>query len=309
MAGAPPDPQLSQLLLEVDQALQRIEQGTYGICETCHDTIEADRLAANPLLRFCLDHLSPAERRALGEDLELAARIQDRLLPKQGLLANGWEAHFHYQALGPVSGDYCDLIPADDNGLYFLLGDAAGKGVAASMLMSQLHAMFRTLTTLGLPPDELLERANRIFCEGALATHYATVVCGRAQADGRVELANAGHCPPVLLRDGKMSTLDSTGFPLGMFCHGTYTKHELQFGPGDTLLLYTDGLSEACDGDGAEYGSDRVARITAEHAARGAQELVTAFLNDLDRFRGSSPRRDDLSILALCRSAQAMRAA
>ncbi len=309
MAGAPQDPQLSQLLSEVDQALQRVERGTFGLCEECKGAIEPERLEANPLLRFCIDHLNPEERRALQDDLELASRIQKRLLPTRGLEMNGWEAHFHYQAFGPVSGDYCDLIPADGNGLYFLLGDAAGKGVAASMLMSQLHAMFRALATLGLPPDQLLDRANRIFCEGALSTHYATVVCGRAQADGRVELANAGHCPPVLLRDGNTMSLDSTGFPLGMFCHGSYGKHDFQLGPGDTLLLHTDGLSEACDGDGAEYGPERVAQVAAEHAARGAQELVGAFVDDLERFRGSAPRGDDLTILALCRSQRAAKTA
>jgi sigma-B regulation protein RsbU (phosphoserine phosphatase) len=309
MAGAPPDRQLSQLLSEVDQALQRVEQGTYGICEACNESIEPERLAANPLLRFCLGHLTEEEQRALEADLELASRIQHRLLPQIGLEANGWEAHFHYQAFGPVSGDYCDLIPADGDGLYFLIGDAAGKGVAASMLMSQLHAMFRALATLGLSADQLLERANRIFCDGVLSTHYATVVCGRAHADGRIEIANAGHCLPVLLRKGEMTILDSTGFPLGMFAHGTYGKHEFQLAAGDALLLYTDGLSEACDGDGAEYGSARVAQVAAANAARGAQELVGAFLEDLDRFRGSEPRRDDLSILALCRSQRAVRAA
>jgi sigma-B regulation protein RsbU (phosphoserine phosphatase) len=309
MAGAPRDPQLSQLLSEVDQALQRVQQGTFGICEACNEEIEPERLAANPLLRFCLGHLTAEEQRALGEDLELAARIQNALLPAGGLQVNGWEAHFHYQAFGPVSGDYCDLIPADGNGLYFLLGDAAGKGVAASMVMSQLHAMFRTLATLGLSPDQLLQRVNHIFCEGALSTHYATVVCGRAEANGRVEVANAGHCPPVLLRDGQMTILDSTGFPLGMFCQVSYGQHELQLGPGDALLLYTDGLSEACDGAGAEYGPERVARVAAENAPRGAQELVGAFLHDLDAFRGNAPRRDDLSILALCRSQRAARAA
>lgn len=213
----------------------------------------------------------------------------------------GWSACYHYEAFGPVSGDYCDLIPAGDV-LYFVLGDVAGKGIAASLLMSQLHAMFRTLTTLALSPDDLLERANRIFCEAALSTHYATVVCGRARADGTVQLANAGHCLPLLLHGGKVTALESTGFPLGMFGNSQYGSVHLNLAAGDGLLLYTDGVSEARDGAGAEYGAERLTRAAARHAQFGPQQLLRGCLDDLAAFMRGTARGDDLSVLAVARA-------
>src|SRR3979411_1099970 len=116
------DASLSQLLTAVDAALSRIDQGTFGLCEECHDSIEAERLLTDPLVRFCLDHLTSAEQRALESDLSLAARIQRALLPKLGLAPLGWEVCYHYQPASMGSGDYCDLFEIDD-GLLFMLGD------------------------------------------------------------------------------------------------------------------------------------------------------------------------------------------
>ena len=96
------DASLSQLLTAVDDALRRIDQGTFGICETCHDSVEPERLLADPLVRFCLDHLTSTEQRALESDLSLAARIQRRLLPECGLTPKGWDVGFHYQPAGMV---------------------------------------------------------------------------------------------------------------------------------------------------------------------------------------------------------------
>ncbi|MBZ5569603.1 MAG: SpoIIE family protein phosphatase [Acidobacteriia bacterium] len=303
ISTAPAEAQFSQLLREVDSALERVANGSYGLCETCHDPIEAERLAANPLLRLCLGHLTPREQRALEDDLQLASRIQNNLLPAKELRVGGWSACYHYEAFGPVSGDYCDLIPAAGEVLYFVLGDVAGKGIAASMLMSQLHAMFRTLITLGLAPDDLLERANRIFCETALSTHYATVICGRAQPDGAVHLANAGHCPPLLLCGDQVSALESTGLPLGMFGNSQYGSVHLKLVAGDGLLLYTDGISESCDGSGQEYGAERLTRAAAHHAQFGPQQLVRGCLEDLGTFARGAARNDDLSVLAVARAA------
>ena len=111
---------------------------------------------------MCLDHLTPAEARALEQDLNLAARVQRGLLPPREALIDGWEAAHHYQPAGAVSGDYCDLIRADNGDAYFLLGDVAGKGVSAAMLMSHLSALLRTLVSVGLPLSQLMERTSRV---------------------------------------------------------------------------------------------------------------------------------------------------
>src|SRR6202022_4273485 len=115
------DASLSQLLTAVDAALSRIAQGTFGLCEMCHDSIEAERLLADPLVQFCLDHLTNAEQRALENDLSLAARIQRALLPKPDLSPTAWDVRYHYQPAGVVSGDYCDLFETKD-GLLLMLG-------------------------------------------------------------------------------------------------------------------------------------------------------------------------------------------
>ena len=99
LTRAPADAQLRQLLDEVDSALARLDDGSYGICETCHEPIETDRILADPLVRFCLDHLTPRQQRALEEDLEVAWGIQRGLLPQQGLRAAGWETAYHYEGL------------------------------------------------------------------------------------------------------------------------------------------------------------------------------------------------------------------
>src|SRR6185369_7803679 len=101
--------------------------------------------------------------------------------------------------------------------LYFALGDVSGKGVAASMLMAKLHAVLRSLIPLSLSVDQLTERASRLFGESTLPGQYATLICGRASANGEVSLCNAGHPPALLNRDGRIASISATGLPLGMF--------------------------------------------------------------------------------------------
>jgi sigma-B regulation protein RsbU (phosphoserine phosphatase) len=294
------DARLEGLLGEVDRALAQIDCGGYGICESCHDSIESRALAADPLIRYCLDHLSEPERRRLEGDLELAARVQSRLLPEPRLRVGGWEVAYRYEPMGPVGGDYCDLVRASGDDFFFFLGDVSGKGVAASLLAAQLHGLFRTLVALDLPLETMVEHANRIFCESILSGHFATLVCGRASASGDLDFINAGHPSPVLVRAGQAVALESGGHPLGLFCDGRYRAERIGFSASDSLLLYTDGLSEAASPSGEEYGPDRAARIAAG-AHPDAEALVRACVADVGAFRRAAPRADDLTVMALRR--------
>jgi sigma-B regulation protein RsbU (phosphoserine phosphatase) len=288
-------------LQEVDAALERFESGTYGICESCHDTIEPDRLIANPLERFCLDHLSASEQRALEDDLTLAAQIQRGLLPKHSVRVGGWHFDYAYEPARIVSGDYVDIVHDGDEDLYFVLGDVSGKGVAASMLMTKLHTVFRSLVPLQLGVDQLTERASRLFGDSTLPGQYATLICGRASKHGTVSICNAGHPPALLNRCGKVEQISATGLPLGMFPNQTFSADNLSLESGDSLLLYTDGVPDTLDSGNEEYGRARLINMATRSASCDPEELVTSCLSDVSTFRGLSPRFDDISIMAIRR--------
>jgi sigma-B regulation protein RsbU (phosphoserine phosphatase) len=299
IALAPQNGSFAGLLRQVDSALERMAKGSYGMCETCHDPVEEDRLMADPLVCYCLDHLTQPQRAALQRDLDLASEVQRKLLPQAGLRAGNWETSYHYAPIGPVSGDYCDLIPSDGQ-LFFVLGDVSGKGVAASMLMTQLHALFRSLTGMAMPLAPMVSQVNRVFCESALAGQYATLVCGQAKPTGEVEIHNAGHWPAIIVGRGGVLRIESTGLPLGLFHEAELSATRLTLERGDTLFLYSDGLSEA-RGAGDEYGVDRVVSLLRQQSTRPLDALIAACLDDLRTFTKGAALSDDLTLLAIRR--------
>ena len=194
-----------------------------------------------------------------------------------------------------------------------MLGDVAGKGVAASMRMTQLHALFRSLIGMGLPLAEIVEHINRLLCDSGLSGQYATLVCGRAEPGGEVELFNAGHLPVIAVTQGQVTSgqtqprptssgqvrlLESTSFPLGMFRDASFTSARVQLCKGDMLFLFTDGLSEA-DGGSGEYGVERVANLVGGLSSDCAAGVISACLEDLRGFVGAHPGMDDLTLLAI----------
>lgn len=294
--------ELTQLLSEVDAALHRMDIGIYGLCEVCHDPVEPERLLADPLTRFCLGDLTPGEQHALEEDLKLAAQIQSGLLPHPHQKIDGWEVAYHYQPAGPVSGDYCDLISGEDQTLHFVLGDVSGKGVAASMLMAHLHAMFRTLTSINLPLEQMVERVSRVFCESTLPTQYATLVCGRASTNGEVEICNAGHLPPLVIQQGVVSSIAATGLPVGVFCSESFSVSRFQMQKGDSLFLYTDGFSERSDSSGCEYGIERLSSLLREKRNLSPLPMIELGLRELEAFADGGAPFDDLTLMAIQRT-------
>ena len=305
--------EIHRLVAQVDAALARLEGGTFGICEVCGGTLEPERMVADPLTRICLDELPPEERRRLEDDLEMASRIQRALLPPQNLSAHGWDVHYRYEPLGLVSGDYCDLIVSPANGhageLFFLLGDVSGKGVSASLLMSHLHAMFRSLVTTGQPLGQMLSVASRLFCESTTAGQFATLIAGRADANGCVEIASAGHPPALLLHCNGVTRIESGGFPLGMFSDARFVTQKLEVCPGDALLFYSDGVTESRGASGEEYGVDRLTKFAEQKRNSTPAEMVAGCMSDLRAFSGGERRTDDVTVMALRRAAEQAAAA
>jgi len=292
--------QLDGLLREVESAIERLTQlETYGVCQVCHDLIGQAAMNADPLARNCLSCFTPEQLRELEQDLDRAWLIQGESLPKQNLKFNGWEVSYHYEPAGPVSGDYCDLVNTESGDLYFLIGDVSGKGIAASLLMSRLHAIFRSLIGAGLAVNELVERANQIFGDTTMRPYYATLVCGKAAANGDLEICNAGHCPPLLVSGGEITSLPATGLPIGMFCQEKYSATRAKLNRGDRLLLYTDGLSEARNSHDHEYGDARLESFLRNSLNVSTPVLLTNLLDDLRQFSVAPRVTDDLTIMAI----------
>src|SRR5215469_5180634 len=294
-----PSEQVTELITEVDKALERIDTGHFGECTVCHDSVEADRLMHDPLISVCLGCLSPQQQRALEYDLQLAAQIHQGLLPAAKLAIPGWEVAYHYKPAGVIGGDYFDVLSDGKGGAYFLIADVAGKGVSAAMLTANLRAVFRALIPLGLEVEQLLSHANRLFCESKLPMQYATVIFGHASATGKLQVVNAGHLPALLVHGSDIKLLDSECIPLGMFTNQEFkaSTHNLEL--GDMLVLFTDGVSEAQNTKGAEYGISELQALVQDCINRRPDEVVRCLQESLEAFRGGTERLDDETLLAV----------
>ncbi|MCU7494622.1 MAG: SpoIIE family protein phosphatase [Ignavibacteria bacterium] len=292
--------EVMDLLQEVEAALLRMNNGTYGTCEVCGEPIEIDSLETDPLVRFCLDHMNSEQQRSLEEDLKLAMKIQRKLLPQMDVKVPGWDISYHYEPAGFVSGDYCDIIIPEVNHdhYYLVLGDVSGKGVAASMLMTHLHAMFHSLIPLDLKSNEIMERVNRQLCESTASSQFATLILADAFDDGKVEITNAGHCPPILFSNGNYKELATNGIPMGVLCSSAYNSSFVEMKPGDVLFIYTDGLSEASRNE-EQFETDRILRLGKEFKYMESRQIVEAVKTELNGFLGGNPKADDLTIMVL----------
>lgn len=247
-----------------------------------------------------------AERRRLEEELALARRIQVAILPNQLPELAGWELYGGNVPSRGVSGDYYEILERDGGReCVLMVADVAGKGMAASLLTVSLQALSTGPITDGLPPDEICASLSRLLYRRTPPEKYATAFLGVLEpATGRLRYTNAGHNPPLLVRaGGTVEGLASTGVPLGLLAQAPYTAGETELGPGDLLVLYTDGLVEACGPDGEEYGEERLQQACLRHRAeRDLAALADALESDLEEFVRRTPFADDRTLVLARRS-------
>jgi sigma-B regulation protein RsbU (phosphoserine phosphatase) len=233
-----------------------------------------------------------------GGEWEAAARLQRALLPPPEYSWGPWSAAQRYSPAGAVGGDILDLIPAEDR-LYFVLADVSGKGAAASLLTAYIHAVFRSLVPFGLPLEEIVRRASALLCASTLPSQYATLIFGHAGRGGEIVLANAGHPPALVIGSRGTSRLLPTGTAAGMFCDSNFGTTRVDLEPGDSLFVYSDGLTEAFNRDEQEYGTDRLIAAASGAGNAGPAALIARIGDDLTGFLGSVMPGDDLTMLAL----------
>jgi serine phosphatase RsbU (regulator of sigma subunit)/pSer/pThr/pTyr-binding forkhead associated (FHA) protein len=245
-----------------------------------------------------------AERREMARELELARRIQVTLLPSALPEIPGYEVHGGNIPSRGVSGDFYEIVGRDDPPEYLtLVADVSGKGMSASLLAAALEALTASPIEGGLDPDEVFRRASRLLYERTPPERYATAILVVLQpASGDLRFVNAGHVPGLVVRrSGEIEKLEGTGTPIGLLPASAYTTGHSRLEGGDLLLLYTDGLNEAEDSSGEQYGVDRLAAACRQNADLSLGQLAAAIEADLTDFAGDVPFADDRTTVLIRR--------
>jgi serine phosphatase RsbU (regulator of sigma subunit) len=257
--------------------------------------VEAQRQAAAARLE--------AERRA-AQELEIAKQVQTRLFPQNlPALATLDYSGICIQAR-QVGGDYYDFLDLGRERLGLVLGDISGKGIAAALLMANLQANLRSQCAIASEePHRFLQMVNRLFYENSTDTAYATLIFAEYdQPRRRLRYANCGHLSAVLLRgDGALERLHSTCTVLGMFQEWDCCTQELPLFSGDTLALYTDGITESFNARGEEFGEERLIESLQRHRQQPSDVLIAAVVDDVQKFSPREQYDDRTLIVAKCR--------
>jgi sigma-B regulation protein RsbU (phosphoserine phosphatase) len=259
------------------------------------------------LLMNLLVLLEVADRLSLKRDLEVAREIQQAMLPDGTWSGPGVEAFGLTKPANTVGGDFYDILPRPDGTVLVALGDVAGKASPAALLMALLLAILRTLVDEGLPLPVLVRRLNLQVSRHAPASRFITLfLASYDPASGRLSFVNAGQTPPLLRRQsGTVERLMSGGVALGMFEGSTYEQGEVVLHPGDALLMYSDGVTEAESPDGEPFDEAGLERTLALHAGAyqtsAAAVLGRAVFEAVERHRRDQRLSDDLTVLVLSR--------
>jgi len=229
-----------------------------------------------------------------------ARAIQEKLLPREIPQMPGYEIASAWQSARLVGGDYFDILPLDEKMLGICIADVAGKGMPAALLMSNLQAAVRGLSSLSLAPNLLCSRLNSIVYRNTDSDRFITFFY--AQLEGplrRLTYVNAGHNAPFVVRsDGSHERLREGGPVLGVFATRDFEMGSAQLSPGDRVILFTDGVTEACGVEGEEFGEARLLHLLEDHRALSADELQAKILDVVGEFSGGR-WQDDATLLVL----------
>ncbi len=242
-----------------------------------------------------------AQRERVNREMEIAREVQERLFPQEMPVIVGASLAGACRAALGVGGDYYDVFSLEDGRLGLAIGDVSGKGISAALLMASLRASLRGVS-LNSPQSfaDLMHKINVLVYEASASNRYATFFFAAYDPKTRrLECVNAGHNPPVLLRNGEVIRLEAGGPVVGLLPLAPYLEQALTLEPGDLLLLYTDGISEAMTHDDEEWGEDRMIEAATKVRTKHADEVLHALFAACDKFTAGAPQHDDMTMLIL----------
>jgi len=240
------------------------------------------------------------EKRRMEQQLSIAREIQRGLLPAK-LPEDGWfRAAGSSHACYEVGGDYYDVMELSDTLWGTVVADVSGKGVSAAILAALLQGAFFATAGDRLPLSEIMGRINRHICERSQLRNYATVFYCTVERGGLTNWINAGHCPPLVVRsNGEVKPLPASGCPVGLFPGSPFTQETVRLSPGDKLVIYTDGVSEAENAAGDQFGEERLAELLKASSKQPATELHKTIMEEVAGFTAGAAQNDDITLVVL----------
>jgi serine phosphatase RsbU (regulator of sigma subunit)/predicted enzyme related to lactoylglutathione lyase len=245
-----------------------------------------------------------AERRT-AQELEIAKQIQARLFPQTSPPLRTLDYAGVCIQARQVGGDYYDFLNLGRERLGFVIGDTSGKGIGAALLMANLQANLRSQSAIAAEQPQLfLKSVNQLFCANTTDNSYATLVFAEYDdVSRRVRYANCGHYPGLLLRgDNRLEKLESTSTVLGLFADWECVLAENQLSSGDTLVFYTDGVTDAFNDKGEDFGEDRLTDVVRKNHRLAPQPMLSAIIDEIRRFSPEEQHDDITMIVARCRA-------
>jgi sigma-B regulation protein RsbU (phosphoserine phosphatase) len=256
-------------------------------------------------LANAMAHQAASEKKKIEAELKSASDIQRILLPEKAPQIPGYLIAGKNIPARVLSGDYFDYIPLTDGGLGVVIADVSGKGTAAAIITAMCRSILRFSTQAGDAPSATLAAVNRQMYPDIREDMFVTMIYLAIQPDGSLSLARAGHTLPLVWRKktGKVETLHSGGLAVGIDKGAVFERvtKDLSFhlDSGDCLLLYTDGVNEALDSKGLEFGEERIHAVLSSLAPQGPQAVIDGLISDVDRFLSGKRGHDDITLVAL----------
>ena len=241
------------------------------------------------------------ENQRLERELDLAREIQMNLVPSGPLCAGPWQVLGRVVPARQVGGDAFDYYVSESGRLSVAIADVSGKGVPAALLMSNVQASLRAFCTGARPIPQALGSVNRSVARSAASGKFITLFYGEVDFErGVFQYCNAGHNPPLLRRrDGTLLHLEEGGVPLGIFEESSFKTGEVAFAPGDSLLLYSDGIPEAFDIREAQFGDERLLELWRTRGGEPPAVVIESLMGEVERFRGSAGQSDDITAVVV----------
>ncbi len=267
------------------------------------EILSAVARAASVAIENAQLHQDLVAKERLERELELAREVQQNMLPRLPDRVGAVTLCSHYAPARVVGGDFYDFVRRKDGQVVLVLGDVAGKGMPAALLMVQVLTELRTLAPVTESPDVLLRELNRLLCERGWSDRFATLIVGFVEPyEGLLRLSNAAHPPPLrVTADGAVEFLgsDAAGLPLGIMADATYPLVTARLAPGDTVLLYTDGFTDAMSRDGRIFGLDRVLETVRTAQCTNPHDVAAVLVQAVEDHAQNQPRFDDQCLIGL----------